>query len=131
MNNSDIIEAKQIKDLIQHKINEANKKYYKDVLDFMNMLFETEEESILKIKIKKMTLNEDIVETYNYIIDKYKLKKQTINTKELDFDAEYEIDDIIKISTFMTNNLLDKLNYKMTSYKYHDKRIFKISNEKK
>ena len=131
MNNSDIIEAKQIKDLIQHKINEANKKYYKDVLDFMNMLFETEEESILKIKIKKMTLNEDIVETYNYIIDKYKLKKQTINTKELDFDAEYEIEDIIKISTLMTNNLLDKLNYKLTSYKYNNKRIFKISHEKK
>ncbi len=131
MNNSDIIEAKQIKDLIQHKINEANKKYYKDVLDFMNMLFETEEESILKIKVKKMTLNEDIVETYNYIIDKHKLKKQTINTKELDFDAEYEIEDIIKISTLMTNNLLDKLDYKLTSYKYNNKRIFKISQEKK
>jgi hypothetical protein len=131
MNNSDIIEGKQIKDLIQHRINEANKKYYKDVLDFMNMLFETDEESILKIKIKKMTLNEDIVETYNYIIDKYKLKKQSINTKELDFDAEYEIEDIIKISTLMTNNLLDKLNYKMTSYKHNNKRIFKISNENK
>lgn len=127
MEKSDIVETKIIKDSIYNKLQEINRKYYKDVLTFLNMLFCSNSESILKIKLNKVTLNNEILETYNYIVKKHNLNKDLINVDYFDFNIEYEKTDIIKITLMICNNLLEKLNYKLINYKNHlQKQIFKI-----
>ncbi len=123
---SELIENKLMFDKIQDKINESNKKYYKDILDFLNMLFETEEKSILKIKVKKISLNENIIETYNYLIKKHKVKKASIDEKAFDFSIDYDKEDVFKVCTLMCNNLLEKLNYKINVGTYNKKKYITI-----
>lgn len=126
MSKSELIENKLMFDKIQNEINESNKKYYKDVLDFLNMLFETEEKSILKIKVKKISLNENIIETYNYIIKKHKVKKASIDVNAFDFSIDYDKEDVLKICTLMCNNLLEKLKFKMNIGIYNNKKYINI-----
>jgi hypothetical protein len=127
MEKSDIVQTKIIKDSIYNKLQEINRKYYKAVLTFLNMLFGSESESILKIKLNKITLNNDILEIYNHIVTKYKLNKDLINIDYFDFNIEYEKKDVIKITLIICNNLLEKLNYKLINYKNSSqKQIFKI-----
>jgi hypothetical protein len=128
MNKSEFLENKLLLDQIQNKTNESNKKYYKDVLDFLNMLFETEENSILKIKVKKISINENIIKTYNYIVKKHKLKKSLVNEELFDFDTEYDQDDVFKVSIIMSNNLLEKLNYKINVGTYNKKKYVSIKS---
>ena len=131
MQNSVINETKLIIDKINEKILESNKKYYNDVLNFLNMIFLDESKSILKINCKKISFNKDIFEIYNYIIKKHKLNKDLINIDYFDFDTEYDHDDVIKIILQICNNLLEKLNYQMSSYTYNEKKIIKIKILKK
>jgi len=128
MNKSEFLENKLLLNQIQNKTNESNKKYYKDVLDFLNMLFETEENSILKIKVKKISINENIIKTYNYIVKKHKLKKSLVNEELFDFDTEYDQDDVFKVSIIMSNNLLEKLNYKINVSTYNKKKYVSIKS---
>jgi hypothetical protein len=125
---TDIKETKILQDEINEKLNNDNKKYYKDILDFLNTIFISEEKSILKIKLNSITINQNVFEIYNYIINKYKLNKDLINIDYFDFDISYDRDDIIKIIMLISNNLLEKLNYKMISYvnKYTNKKMLKI-----
>ena len=108
------------------QILESNKKYYNDVLNFLNMIFLDESKSILKINCKKISFNKDILEIYNYIIKKYKLNKDLIDIDYFDFETEYDHDDVIKIILQICNNSLEKLNYQMSSYIYNGKKIIKI-----
>lgn len=126
MENSVITETKLIIDKINEKILESNKKYYNDVLNFLNMIFLDESKSILKVNCKKISFNKDILEIYNYIIKKHKLNKDLINIDYFDFETEYDHEDVIKIILQISNNLLEKLNYQMSSYIYNCKKIIKI-----
>ena len=131
MENSVITETKLIIDKINEKILESNKKYYNDVLNFLNMIFLDESKSILKVNCKKISFNKDILEIYNYIIKKHKLNKDLINIEYFDFETEYDHDDVIKIILQICNNILEKLNYQMSSYIYNGKKIIKIKMTKK
>jgi hypothetical protein len=131
MQNSVINETKLIIDKINEKMLESNKKYYNDVLNFLNMIFLDESKSILKINCKKLSFNKDILEIYNYIIKKHKLNKDLIDIDYFDFETEYDHDDIIKIILQICNNLLEKLSYQMSSYIYNGKKIIKIKMLKK
>ena len=131
MQNSIINETKLIIDKINEKILESNKKYYNDVLNFLNMIFLDESKSIFKINCKKISFNKDILEIYNYIIKKHKLKKDLIDIDYIDFETEYDRDDVIKIILQICNNILEKLNYQMSSYTYNDKKMIKIKMIKK
>ncbi len=121
-----ITETKLIIDKLNEKILESNKKYYSNVLDFLNMVFLDESKSILKVDCKKISFNKDILETYNYIVKKHKLSKDQINIEYFNFDIEYDSEDIIKIIMQISNNLLEKLNYQMYTYNYNNKRVIKI-----
>ena len=126
MQNSVINETKLIIDKINEKILESNKKYYNDVLNFLNLIFIDESKSIFKINCKKISFNKDILEIYNYIIKKHKLNKDLIDIDYFDFDTEYNHDDVIKIILLICNNILEKLNYQMSSYTFNSKKIIKI-----
>ncbi len=128
MNKSEIYENKKLMSELQNKINESNKKYYKDVLDFLNMLFDLEETSILKIKPKKIQFNENIIKTYNYIIKKHDLKKEMLEINAFDFNIEYEQEDVLKICLIICNNLLDKLKYKIEVGTWNNKKYLKIKS---
>lgn len=121
-----ITETKLIIEKLNEKILESNKKYYSNVLDFLNMVFLDESKSILKVDCKKISFNKDILETYNYIVKKHKINKDQINIEYFNFDIEYDSEDIIKIIIQISNNLLEKLNYQMYSYNYNNKRVIKI-----
>ena len=121
-----ITETKLIIEKLNEKILESNKKYYSNVLDFLNMVFLDESKSILKIDCKKISFNKDILETYNYIVKKHKINKDQINIEYFNFDIEYDSEDIIKIIIQISNNLLEKLNYQMYTYNYNNKRVIKI-----
>ncbi len=126
-----ITETKLIIEKLNEKILESNKKYYSNVLDFLNMVFLDESKSILKVDCKKISFNKDILETYNYIVKKHKLNKDQINIEYFNFDIEYYSEDIIKIIMQIRNNLLEKLNYQMYTYNYNNKRVIKIKMIKK
>ncbi len=126
-----ITETKLIIEKLNEKILESNKKYYSNVLDFLNMVFLDESKSILKVDCKKISFNKDILETYNYIVKKHKLNKDQVNIEYFNFDIEYDSEDIIKIIIQLSNNLLEKLNYQMYTYNYNNKRVIKIRMIKK
>ena len=100
---------------------EKNKKYYRDVLDFMNLLFEDNSSELTKIKFKKITINENIFILYNEIIKIYKLNKPLFIIENFNIE---EIDDLINIKELFfnlaykfSNNLLEKINYKLKKKK--------------
>jgi len=126
-----ITETKLIIEKLNEKILESNKKYYSNVLDFLNMVFLDESKSILKVDCKKISFNKDILETYNYIVKKHKINKDQVNIEYFNFDIEYDSEDIIKIIIKLSNNLLEKLNYQMYTYNYNNKRVIKIRMIKK
>lgn len=103
-----------------------NSKYYEDVLKFHNILFEQTASSILKIRIKKIIINEDLLNLYNNIVKKYRLKKDYINVEIFDFDEIKDIDFITKFTRLISNNLLEKLNYKLVEINKNNKKRFKI-----
>ena len=96
---------------------EKNKKYYRDVIDFLNLLFECNYNEISKIKCEKITINDNIFIFYNEIIKKYNLKKpefilENFNIEEIENPEEIK-DIFYEIAYKLSNNLLEKLNYKM------------------
>lgn len=127
MEKSVVTETKLIIEKLNEKMLETNKKLYSNVLDFLNMVFLEESKSILKINCKKISFNKDILETYNYIVKKHKLNKNLIDIDYFNFDIEYDSEDVIKIITQLSNNLLEKLNFQMYTYNnYMNKRVIKI-----
>ena len=94
-----------------------NKKYYRDILDFLNLLFEDNAKNINKIKFKKITLNDNIFTMYNEINKIHKLNKPQFDSTSFDLteiDDPNEIKNIfVDIAYTFSNNLLEKLNYKL------------------
>lgn len=120
----------KLSDEIKNLIYENNKKYYTDVLDFMNLLFEDQSIQIIKLKFKKVKFDDNIFIFYNTIIDKYNLNKPKFDYENFDYDSLDKDDSnyrdyIFEIVYKLTNNLLEKLNYKVQRY------MDKIENKKK
>lgn len=115
---------------IRKKIEESNKlfedynkKYYLDVLDFLNLLFEDNSKNISNIKFRKITLNSNVFELYNKINQHYKLNKpefdiETFNNLQID-DPNDNKSIFYDIALRLSNYLLEKLNYKL-KIKYID-----------
>ena len=104
---------------IYYKIND---KYYNKVLKFLNLLFEDNAKSITKIKFKKITININVFTKYNNIITKFNINKDLFDIENFNIEQTYEIDDIIKVAIILSNNVLEKLNYKMYQTIYNDKK---------
>ena len=98
-----------------------NKKYYRDVLDFLNLLFEDNANNINKIKFKKITLNDNIFTMYNEINKIHKLNKSEFDSDSFnlsEIDDPNEIKNIfVDIAYTFCNNLLEKINYKLIKKK--------------
>jgi hypothetical protein len=108
------------------KYYDINKDYYNDVLIFLNLIFKQNAKSILTIYIRKIVLHEDIMIMYNDIVKKYKLNKDYVNIDVFDVDEIIDIDLIIKLMKLLTNNLLEKLNYKLIEKCKNNKKRFVI-----
>jgi len=115
-----INETKKIIEEFNNEINKNNEKYYQDVLDFLNLLFNQNCNQILKISISKISLSDDIFEFYNKIIDKYNMNIRKFDNDKFNSNEIYSFHEIIEIALIMSNNLLEKINYK----------IIKINTEK-
>ena len=98
-------------------IYEKNEKYYIDVLDFMNLLFEDNATILSKIKFKKITLNDKVFKLYNEIVRTYKLNKPEFDTNNFNLEDIEDLEEIKKIfcdiAFKISNNLLEKINYKL------------------
>lgn len=108
------------------KYYDINRDYYNDVLIFLNLIFKQNAKSILSIYIIKIVLHEDIMSMYNNIVKKYKLNKDYVNIDAFDVDEIIDIDLIIKLMKLLTNNLLEKLNYKLVEKCKNNKKKFAI-----
>lgn len=112
-----VISTQKLLDEANKLLWDKNKKYYNDVLDFMNLLFDDDAKILSKIKFKKITLNEQVFELYNEIIKTYKLAKPEFNIDNFNLSEIEDLDKIKKIffdiAFKISNNLLEKLNYKL------------------
>ncbi len=112
-----VISTQNILDESKKLIHNANKKYYNDVLDFMNLLFEDNAKILSKIKFKKITLNEKVFKLYNEIIKTYKLDKPEFDIENFNLEEIVDLEEIKKIfcdiAFKISNNLLEKINYKL------------------
>lgn len=108
-----INQTKKLLEETLEKYYDINDAYYKEILKFLNKLFDEQSESILKIKFKKLTLNDEILLEYNNIITKYKLNKDLFDIENFNITDITDFSDIINIVLIICNNLLDKLNYKI------------------
>ena len=100
----------------REQLYKSNKKYYRDALDFLNLLFENNSVKITNIKFTKITLNENVFFVYNAIIDKYKLNKPKFVTEDIDLSDIYDFNAIQQIAYIMANNILEKINYRIQKY---------------
>jgi hypothetical protein len=108
-----INQTKKLLDETLERYYDLNDKYYKEVLNFLNKLFDENSESILKIKFKKITFNDETLQEYNDLITKYKLNKDQFDIENFNINDITDFSDIINIIIIICNNLLDKLNYKI------------------
>jgi virulence-associated protein VapD len=122
-----INETKRILEKSYEDYQNINQHYYDNVLQFLNLLFAEESKSILKIKFKKITLNEKIFNMYNDIIKKHKLNKNLFDTKNFNIEDIHDFSEIIEIAKIMCNNLLNKLNYKFDVITYNNAKKLKIT----
>jgi len=117
--------TKNILEKSNNILEEKNQKYYTDVVDFLNLLFEDDSKSLLKIKFKKITLNENVFKMYNEINKIYELKKPEFNIDKFNIDNIDDPNDIKElfydIAYKLSNNLLEKLNYKIAKKKDENK----------
>lgn len=106
----------------------SKEQYYNDVLEFLNLIFCNNSNSILNIKTLKISLNEDVFLKYNNIVKKYKLKKDLFNLENFNINDNYDYESIAEIAKILVKNLLEKLNYKLEIINYDNKKKFKIKN---
>jgi hypothetical protein len=97
------------------------KTYYDDVLTWINELYGDHSSSVMKLKPKKITLNEDTFNTYNLIINKYKLNQDLFNVDKFQIDDYHDRTEIFKIANILADNLLKKIGYKLFIYKQNEK----------
>ena len=114
-----------INDIVKLEFN-SNEKYYKSVLKLLNKIFDNESKTILSIKPNKAIITPQILKFYNKIIDKFELNKPLFDIDNFDDEYIYTNNDIEYNVERICNNLLNKINYKLTSYKYNNKKKHKI-----
>ena len=109
------------KNKITSKLNiiksQIEQEYYEDVLNFCNHLYLRYNDyialSLLSLKITFIEFTVTVFETYNFIVNKYGLNVNTINTQLL-LNKSLDDDNLkIELAMTMTNNLLKKINYKI------------------
>jgi hypothetical protein len=129
-----IRETKTIIDNADKVLYEYNKKYYRDVLDFLNLLFSSNSKNILSINMSKIAISKDIFVIYNAIIEKHDLNTELFNI-DLFFDENpmlnsdiYSRNDIISICQHLCNNLLSRINYKTDILYFDGKSTLKIKS---
>lgn len=111
-------------------INEnINKKYYSTVLKLFKKIFNSESNSLLKIKITLITLNIEIFKFYNKIINKFNLNKQLFDIDNFNIELLNTNENLISIVMILCNNLLEKINYKLIKIKFNDVVKLKIVSE--
>ena len=111
-------------------INEnINKKYYSSVLKLFKKIFNSESNSLLKIKITLLTLNIEIFKFYNKIINKFNLNKQLFDIENFNIELLNTNENLISIIMILCNNLLEKINYKLIKIKFNDVVKLKIVSE--
>ena len=123
-----VISTQNILEESKKIIQDKNKKYYTDVLDFMNLIFEDNASILSKIKFQKITLNEKVFKLYNEIIKTYKLNKPEFDIDNFNLEEIEDLEEIKKIfcdiAYRISNNLLEKINYKLKKkYNKEDKKI--------
>jgi hypothetical protein len=123
-----VISTQNILEESKKLIQDKNKKYYTDVLDFMNLIFEDNATILSKIKFQKITLNEKVFKLYNEIIKTYKLNKPEFDVDNFNLEEIEDLEEIKKIfcdiAYRISNNLLEKINYKLKKkYNKDDKKI--------
>ena len=94
-------------------INKINDTYYREVHIFLNKLFNSNSKSLLKLHTSSTRITTDMLNNYNNIIKKYKLKKELFDVEKFDFNEIYDFNCIVDIALIITNNLLDKIKYQM------------------
>ena len=111
-------------------INEnINKKYYSSVLKLFKKIFNSESNSLLKIKITLLTFNIEIFKFYNKIINKFNLNKQLFDIENFNIELLNTNENLISIIMILCNNLLEKINYKLIKIKFNDVVKLKIVSE--
>ena len=123
-----VISTQNILEESKKLIQDKNKKYYTDVLDFMNLIFEDNASILSKIKFIKITLNEKVFKLYNEIIKTYKLNKPEFDIDKFNLEEIEDLEEIKKIfcdiAYRISNNLLEKINYKLKKkYNKEDQKI--------
>lgn len=126
MNTGYINETRLVINNCIKKYYSDNSEYYDEVLTFLNEIFEHKATSILKIKIKKIVIDENLLKSYNDIVKKYNLNNDYINIKLFNFDNINNLIFIVKIAKVLVNNLLKKINYKLVEKTINNKKRFKI-----
>jgi virulence-associated protein VapD len=121
-----INQTKKIIDETTDKYYELNNKYYNEILQFLNKLFNENSESILKIKFKKIIFNDEVLLEYNNIINKYNLNKNIFDIENFNINDISDFSDIVDIIIIICNNLLDKLNYQIFQIYINNKKKLKI-----
>lgn len=128
-----VISTQNILEESNRLLQDKNKKYYNDVLDFINLLFNDEAKILAKVKFTKITLNETIFELYNQIIKTYKLSKPEFDIENFNLEEIEEIEDLDKrkkifcdIAFKISNNLLEKINYKLKKKFNREEKKFKF-----
>lgn len=115
--------------ILEHSVmllNKNNETYYNDVLNCLNLLYSTNSKNILRIKISKITMSEEMFKLYNKIIKKYELNIPLFDIDNFDFENLYEHSDIVFIAKTITNNLLKKINYVLNEVVYYGKKKYSI-----
>jgi hypothetical protein len=123
-----INETKSILEKSYINYQQTLEKYYDDVLEWMNAIYNDNSKSILKVQLKKITLDEDIFNKYNEIIKKYKLKKDLFDIENFNFEDGSDYNLIVEIAKIMTKNLVEKLNYKLDVINNGKTKQLKIKN---
>lgn len=123
-----VISTQNILEETNKLIQNKNKKYYNDVLDLMNLLFEDNAKNLSKIKFKKITLGETVFRLYNEIIKTYKLDKPLFDIENFNLDEIKDPEELKKIfceiAFKISNNLLERINYKLKKkYNKEDNKI--------
>lgn len=107
-----VIEANKILEYT-NEIIKTDEDYYNDVLKFLNLIFSTNGNSIMKLKINKIAIDTTVFNYYNDLIELYNLKKRKFDIEKYDFDEAHEMDENLQLVKILVNNVLEKLNYKL------------------
>lgn len=116
-----VIQTNQILEYT-NEIIKTDEDYYNDVLKFLNLIFSTNGNSILKLRINKIAINTTVFNYYNDLNELYNLKHRKFDIDKYDFDEIHEMDETLQLVKILVNNVLEKLNYKLIITK--DKKLY-------